>query len=95
MGLRTWVESGVTVFVFVLHVLVSDKDSWGMATRSLFSTFSADFIGVAHFLADLLLLVDWVEFGGVGVDCMELLVELGFRASDISSYCRTSRTSLD
>lgn len=54
-----------------------------MVTRSLFSTFSADFMGVAHFLADLRLRVDWPDFGGVGVDCMEVLVESVFVLSDM------------
>ena len=63
--LLTWAESGVTV-LFVL--LVSDNDNWGMVTRSPFSTFWADLMGVAHFLADLRLRVDWPELGGVGVD---------------------------
>jgi len=83
MGFRTWVESGVTVLVLVLQLLVSESESWGMATLSLCSTFSADFMGVAHFLADLRLLVDCPELGGVGVDCIELLVEFILTVSDI------------
>lgn len=75
-------ESGVTV-LFVL--LVSDKENCGMATRSPFSTFSADLMGVAHFLRDLRLRVDWPEFGGVGVDGTELVVtESGLAAPDMA-----------
>ena len=59
-----------------------------MATRSAFSTFSADLMGVAHFLRDLRLRVDWPELGGVGVDCTELvLAESGLLASDMLAVC--------
>ena len=82
LGLLIWAESGVTV---LLVLLVSERDSCGMVTRSPFSTFSADLMGVAHFLADLRLRADWPELGGVGVDWMELvLAEPGFDESDIS-----------
>lgn len=82
VALVIWAESGVMV---LLVLLVSERENWGMATRSPFSTFSADLMGVAHFLKDLRLRVDWPEFGGVGVDWTELvLAESGFVASDIS-----------
>lgn len=80
-GLGIWVESGVMV---LLVLLVSERENCGIGTRSPFSTFSADFMGVAHFLRDLRLRVDWPELGGVGVDCTELvLAESGFVASAI------------
>lgn len=63
--LLIWAESGVTV-LFVL--LVSETESWWIATRSPFSTFWADLMGVAHFRADLRVRVDCPELGGVGVD---------------------------
>lgn len=41
-------------------------------------------MGVAHFRRDLRLRVDWPEFGGVGVDCTELVfAESVFVASDM------------
>ena len=58
-------------------------------TRSSFSTFSADLMGVAHFLADRRLRTDWPELGGVGVDWTELvlvLVEPVFATSDMTSH---------
>ena len=75
----------MAVFVLVLHVLVSERESWGIVTRSLFSTFSADFMGVAHFLADRRR-VDWQDFGEVGVDCVEVLVESVLVVSDIFKH---------
>lgn len=45
-----------------------------MATRSPLSTFSADLMGVAHFLRERRLRVDCPELGGVGVDCTELVL---------------------
>lgn len=70
----------------LLVLLVSDKENCGMATRSPFSTFSADLMGVAHFLRDLRLRVDWPEFGGVGVVGTELvLAESGFAARDMTT----------
>lgn len=84
-----WAESGVMV---LLVLLVSERDNWGMATRSAFSTFSADLMGVAHFLRDLRLRVDWPELGGVGVDCTELvLAESGLLASDMLGVRVSSR----
>lgn len=82
LGLLILVESGVIV-LFVL--LVSDKENCGIATRSPFSTFSADLMGVAHFLRDLRLRVDWPEFGGVGVEGTELVAaESGLAAPDMA-----------
>lgn len=70
----------------LLVLLVSERDNCGMVTRSPFSTFSADLMGVAHFLAERRLRVDWPELGGVGVDWIELvLAESGFVVSDIMS----------
>ncbi len=86
-GLVIWAESGVMV-LFVL--LVSERENCGIATRSPLSTFSADLMGVAHFLRERRLRVDWPELGGVGVDCTELvLAESGFTGSDIlGCLCR-------
>jgi hypothetical protein len=78
-GLLILAESGVAV---LLVLLVSERENWGIATRSPFSTLSADLMGVAHLRRDLRLRVDWPELGGVGVDCIELvLAESGFTAS--------------
>ena len=78
-------ESGVIV-VFVL--LVSVSESWCRDTLSSLSTFSADLMGVAHFLAERRLRADWPELGGVGVDCTELvLVEPAFTTSVMTATC--------
>ena len=72
--------------MFVL--LVSVSDSWCSDTRSSLSTFSADLMGVAHFLAERRLRADWPELGGVGVDCTELvLVEPAFTTSVMIATC--------
>ena len=72
--------------VFVL--LVSVSESWCRDTLSSLSTFSADLMGVAHFLAERRLRADWPELGGVGVDCTELvLVEPAFTTSVMTATC--------
>lgn len=89
-GLVIWAESGVIV---LLVLLVSERENCGIATRSPLSTLSADLMGVAHFLSERRLRVDWPEFGGVGVDCTELVfAESVLIASDIlfsaqASFC--------
>lgn len=81
-GLLILAESGVMV---LLVLLVSDSENCGIGTRSPFSTLSADLMGVAHFRRDLRLRVDWPEFGGVGVDCTELVfAESVFAAPDMT-----------
>lgn len=78
-------ESGVMV---VLVLLVSVRESWCNDTRSSLSTFSADLMGVAHFLAERRLRADWPELGGVGVDCTELvLVEPALTTSVMAAIC--------
>ena len=72
----------------VLVLLVSVSESWCNDTRSSLSTFSADLMGVAHFLAERRLRADWPELGGVGVDCTELvLVEPAFTTSVMAAIC--------
>ena len=54
-------------------------------------------MGVAHFLAERRLRADWLELGGVGVDCTELvlvLVEPAFVTSAMAAYMEDEKTSV-